>query len=119
MVERDFSRWRYASLENRILIRLAWIFGGVWLFALFVAGTVGYYVTTHEPGFKRLQSENIELKRHNQILYDRVLLLDRVLSDFGITHGFDADRFRLHNDTTQSKEPKNSQMWPPGVIIEH
>ena len=89
MVERDIPRRRYASLENRFVIRLVWIFGSVWLFALFVAATVGYYVAVHEPGYKKIQNENVELRRHNQILYDRVVLLDQVLLDFDVTPGFD------------------------------
>ena len=109
MVERDISRWRYTGLENRILIRLAWIFGGVWLFTLFVAATVGYYVLIHEPHVKTLLRENIELKQNEQILRNEINLLHNVLSDFGVIRGY----------TPQSQEPDGSQMRPPSVVIEH
>jgi len=113
VVERDISRWRYAGLENRILIRLAWIFGGVWLFALFVGANVGYYVTVHEPSFKKTQAKNAELRRQNfalsesnQVLSDRILILNNVLSDFGIAHGSEFYLIDPEKDTAQSQEPK-------------
>ena len=110
MVERDFSRRGYIGLENRILIRLVWLFGAVWLFALFVAATVGYYVLIHEPQVKKLQQENLELREKDRNLRNRIHILQIVLSDFGFIHG---------GDTTQSQEPDGSQMRPPGVVIEH
>ena len=82
----------------------------VWLFAFFVAATVGYYVLVHEPQVRKLQQENMELRENDRILRNKIHILNSGLSEFGVIHG---------GDTTQSQEPDGSQMRPPGVVIEH
>ena len=78
-----------------ILDWLKWTAIAVWVFALFVAANIGYYVYVHEPAVKAniimvadLSADNRALNTDVARLQRKLEGVERVIVDYSIIYGF-------------------------------
>ncbi len=81
-----------------ILNRLKWAGIALWLFALFVAANITYYVYVHEPGVRaniarvaELSEDNRTLNNHIANLDQKIRNLNEIILDYALIHGINLE----------------------------
>jgi|TARA_R110002110_G_scaffold81942_8_gene213130 hypothetical protein len=85
-------------MAYRIINWLKWAGIALWLFTLFVAANITYYVYVHEPGVRANIVKVAELKTDNWMLNDdiadlnqKIKDLEDIILDYSLIHGINLE----------------------------